>query len=48
MLNETIVKILVDRIRNGGINPVTGQPMVLDDIKIIEYKTAVKNILGSA
>lgn len=49
MLNETIVNILVDRIRNSGINPVTGQSMVLDDIKIAEYKSEVEALIeGSA
>lgn len=43
MINQVIVEIIVRRILNSGINPVTGQPFQLDDIKIPEYKTAVEN-----
>lgn len=46
MINQAIVDILVSRIRNGGINPVTGQPMQLEDIKIQEYRDAVETILN--
>ncbi|MCU6709364.1 hypothetical protein M6D81_11660 [Paenibacillus sp. J5C_2022] len=46
MINQLIVDILVNRIRSGGVNPVTGVPMTIDDIKIPEYKTAVSEALG--
>ena len=46
-MNEIIVDILVNRIKNGGINPVTGLPMLLDDIKLPEYKTEVENRITS-
>lgn len=42
MLNEMIVGILVNRIKNGGINPKTGEPMILGDILIQEYKDEVQ------
>ncbi len=41
MTNEDIVEVLIERIKNGKINPVTGQPFKLEDIKIEEFKTAV-------
>ena len=46
MLNQYIVDILVRRIKNGEINPVTELPMKIDDIKIAEYKTEVEKILA--
>lgn len=45
MVNQTIVDILVRRIQSGGINPVTSQPMKLEDIKIQEYRDAVAQVL---
>ncbi|MCT4507848.1 MAG: hypothetical protein N4A48_03675 [Tepidibacter sp.] len=42
MLNEKIVQILVDRIKNGGINPRTNKPMQLEDIKIEAYRIEVE------
>ncbi len=42
MLNEIIVDILVRRIMSGGINPKTGNAMVLADIIIQEYKDEVQ------
>ena len=46
MLNQYIVEILVRRIKNGEINPITGLPMTVEDIKLIEYKTEVERILA--
>lgn len=43
MVNPLVVQILADRIMNGGINPNTGEPMTLDDIKIEEYRVSVEN-----
>lgn len=48
MLNPMIIDILVNRIINSGINPVTGEPMKLDDIKDEAYKDAVQVRLGEA
>lgn len=47
MINQYVIDILVKRIRDGGVNPVTGQPMTVDDIKIQEYKDAVAAILNA-
>lgn len=46
MLNQYIVDILVRRIKNGEINPVTGLPMAVEDIKLVEYKDEVERILA--
>ena len=46
MLNQYIVDILVRRIKNGEINPVTRLPMTVEDIKLIEYKNEVERILA--
>lgn len=45
MLNQYIIDILVRRIKNGEINPVTELPMEIKDIKLSEYKTEVERIL---
>lgn len=42
MLNELVVDILVNRIKNSGTNPKTNEPMVLKDILIQEYKDEVQ------
>lgn len=47
MVNSIIVDILVKRIKNGGINPKTSLPMVLEDIKIQEYKDTVQEQLNT-
>lgn len=47
MLNQQIIDILVNRIKYGGINPVTNEPMKLEDIKISAYKDTVEQILRS-
>jgi hypothetical protein len=48
MLSQMIINILVDRIRNGGMNPATGEVMVIDDIKDPTYKEAVQTELDKA
>ena len=45
-MSQIVIDILVRRIKNGENNPVTGQPMQLDDIKIPEYKEEVHRILN--
>ena len=46
MINQTLVDILVRRIRESGINPATGEVMKLEDIKIEEYQLEVERILS--
>lgn len=47
MTNDKIVEILVERIKNGKINPVTKEPFKLEDIKIEEIKIAVAEQLNA-
>lgn len=42
MTNPLIVNILVNRIKDGWINPKTNEPLKVDDILIDEYKMAVQ------
>lgn len=44
-INQEMVLWLVDRIKNGKINPITKLPFTIDDIKVEEYKNAVKAVL---
>ena len=46
MINQTLLNILINRIRNGGINPATSEVMILEDIKIEEYRLEVERILN--
>lgn len=46
MVNPLILDILFRRIVNGEINPKTGEPMTLTDIKIQEYREAVEAMLN--
>ena len=45
MVEQFIVNLLVSKIKSGAINPKTGQPFQLDDIKIIDYRDAVQQAL---
>ena len=47
MLNQTLVNILVNRIRSGGVNPSTGEVMKLEDIKVEVYRVAVQEQLAT-
>ena len=42
MVNEVYVDWLVSWINNGVINTKTGLPFVIDDIKNVDYKSAVQ------
>lgn len=45
MLDNDIIEILLERIQNCKINPVTSQPFKVEDIKIEKFKTAVEEKL---
>lgn len=45
MVNQVVIRIVVERILSGGLNPKTGQVYVLDDIKNEDYRTAVKDYI---
>ncbi len=47
MINESVVKIIGERILNKGINPKTETIYKLDDITDIEYKRAVQKYILS-
>ncbi|WP_291559388.1 MULTISPECIES: hypothetical protein [unclassified Clostridium] len=47
MINESVVKIIGERILNKGINPKTDAIYKLDDITDIEYKSAVKKYISA-
>lgn len=47
MVNESVVKIIGERILNKGINPKTKAIYKLDDITDIEYKSAVKKYISA-
>lgn len=44
---QEMVTMLVVKIQTQEINPATNQPFKLEDIKILEYKTAVQKALGT-
>ena len=48
MVNSILVDILVNKIRIGEINPTTGEPFKLEDIKIAEYKSVVEAKLSTS
>jgi hypothetical protein len=41
LLDEKIIIILIERIKNAKINPLTDKPFKVDDIKIDSYKAIV-------
>ncbi|WP_193774520.1 hypothetical protein [Vallitalea guaymasensis] len=45
MINEVVVRIIAERITNGGINPKTREVFKIDDIKHSGYNTAIKNYI---
>lgn len=47
MVNESVVKIIGERILNKGVNPKTEAIYKLDDITDIEYKSAVKKYISA-
>ncbi|WP_291578661.1 hypothetical protein [Clostridium sp. UBA6640] len=47
MVNESVVKIMGERILNKGINPKTESIYKLDDITDIEYKSAVEKYISA-
>ncbi|WP_461612619.1 hypothetical protein [Clostridium sp. Marseille-QA1073] len=47
MVNESVAKIIGERILNKGKNPKTKAIYKLDDITDIEYKSAVKKYISA-
>ncbi|WP_338433466.1 hypothetical protein [Clostridium tyrobutyricum] len=46
MVNNILVEILVNKIRNKEINPNTNKPFCIEDIKIQEYEEVVRQDLN--
>lgn len=45
MTNSFVVKIIAERIKNGGINPQTNTTYVITDVTNTEYKQAVQDYI---
>ncbi|EIS9421898.1 hypothetical protein L0865_003763 [Clostridioides difficile] len=44
-INNVVVRILADRILNGGLNPLKNREFQLDDVTNTEYRMAVENYI---
>lgn len=44
-INEVVVRILAERILNGGLNPLKNREFELDDVTNIEYRKAVEDYI---
>ncbi|BDE77321.1 hypothetical protein SIL18_19940 [Clostridioides difficile] len=44
-INNVVVRILVERILNKGLNPLKNRPFELDDVTNIEYRKAVEDYI---
>ncbi|HBF4490542.1 TPA: hypothetical protein KOO02_003282 [Clostridioides difficile] len=44
-INEVVVRILAERILNGGLNPLKNRPFELDDVTNTEYRKAVEDYI---
>lgn len=44
-INEVVVRILAERILNGGLNPLKNRPFELDDVTNTEYRNAVEDYI---
>ncbi|MCC0646594.1 hypothetical protein [Clostridioides sp. ZZV14-6150] len=44
-INEVVVRILAERILNGGLNPLKNREFELDDVTNTEYRKAVEDYI---
>ncbi|HBF4252299.1 hypothetical protein [Clostridioides difficile] len=44
-INEVVVRILAERILNGGLNPLKNRPFELDDVTNTDYRKAVEDYI---
>ncbi|EGT4564113.1 hypothetical protein DFW19_19585 [Clostridioides difficile] len=44
-INNVVVRILAERILNGGLNPLKNRPFELDDVTNIEHRKAVEDYI---
>ncbi|CCL66908.1 TPA: hypothetical protein KRH68_000824 [Clostridioides difficile] len=44
-INNVVVRILAERILNGGLNPLKNRPFELDDVTNEDYRKAVEDCI---
>ena len=44
-INNVVVRILAERILNGGLNPLKNREFQLDDVTNTEYRKAVEDYI---
>ncbi|MDV9236502.1 hypothetical protein RZ870_018800 [Clostridioides difficile] len=44
-INNVVVRILAERILNGGLNPLKNREFELDDVTNAEYRKAVEDYI---
>ncbi|HFQ8798964.1 TPA: hypothetical protein ACHTEK_003713 [Clostridioides difficile] len=44
-INNVVVRILAERILNGGLNPLKNREFELDDVTNTEYRKAVEDYI---
>ncbi|MCJ0223777.1 hypothetical protein JY758_09310 [Clostridioides difficile] len=44
-INNIVVRILADRILNGGLNPLKNREFQLDDVTNTEYRKALEDYI---
>ncbi|AKP44712.1 TPA: hypothetical protein KR288_002648 [Clostridioides difficile] len=44
-INNIVVRILAERILNGGLNPLKNRPFELDDVTNEDYRKAVEDCI---
>ncbi|WP_131042375.1 hypothetical protein [Clostridioides difficile] len=44
-INNIVVRILAERILNGGLNPLKNRPFELDDVTNTDYRISVENYI---
>lgn len=44
-INNVVVRILAERILNGGLNPLKNRPFELDDVTNTDYRKAVEDYI---
>ncbi len=47
-VNEIVVRILSERVRNEGLNPLKNRKFKLEDITNTAYRKAVENYINTA
>ncbi|HBH0730609.1 TPA: hypothetical protein KR552_003193 [Clostridioides difficile] len=44
-INNVVVRILAERVLNGGLNPLKNRPFELDDVTNTNYRKAVEDYI---